>query len=95
MSLLVASAVLVVSVSISFILSFGMYKHRKYIVWGICTIFAIAPFLTWIFSTLYGVREGSGFASIALMMIMFPILIIIGIVILFVGIYRLKLNNGG
>lgn len=90
MALEVAIGSLAISLIVCLALSIGMFKDKKYIVWGIFTMFVFSPLLTWIVSTLYGISVGDGFAAVALMMVMFPSLFLVGIVILLVGIYRFK-----
>ena len=84
------ATLLVVSLIFGVYLSTGKYNDKKHIVWGIVTIVSIAPLLSWISSVLYGVHEGDGFAGIALMMVMFPIIFFVGLIILFMGFYRMK-----
>ena len=85
-----AAALLVVSLIFGAYLTTGKLKDKKYIVWGIITTVSIAPLLSWIVSVLYGIQEGDGFAGIALMMVMFPIIFFAGLIILFMGFYRMK-----
>ncbi|MFF2289516.1 hypothetical protein [Peribacillus butanolivorans] len=48
-------------------------------------MFVIAPLFSWIVGTLYGISEGSGFAAIGVLIIMFPILFIVGVVLFWIG----------
>ncbi|MFC9600959.1 hypothetical protein ACFTQL_24410 [Peribacillus butanolivorans] len=48
-------------------------------------MFVIAPLFSWIVGTLNGKSEGSGFAAIGVLIIMFPILFIIGVVLFWIG----------
>ncbi|WP_252433044.1 hypothetical protein [Peribacillus butanolivorans] len=48
-------------------------------------MFVIAPLFSWIVGTLYGKSEGSGFAAIGVLIIMFPILFIVGVVLFWIG----------
>ncbi|UCZ53436.1 hypothetical protein LGQ02_01145 [Bacillus shivajii] len=64
------------------------YREKRWIICGLTTMFVVAPIFSWIVSILYGIHEGSGFAAIALMMIMFPLMFFTGLVILLVGIRK-------
>ena len=48
-------------------------------------MFLIAPILSWILGMIYGVIVSSGFAGGGLMVILFPIIFVVGIVILIKG----------
>ncbi len=60
-------------------------KRKKLITWGLVTMFLIAPILSWILGMIYGVIVSSGFAGGGLMVILFPIIFVVGIVILIKG----------
>lgn len=83
----VAIFILLVALVLAFYFTLGKSKKRKFIVWGIITMIAIAPFFTWLISISFAIIVGDGFAGIGLMMIMFPILFIIGIILLLVGVF--------
>ena len=74
-------------------LSKGKTDKRKYIVWGTTIAFIIAPLVSWIISSLYGIGEESGFAVIALMAVIFPPLFLIGIVVLLIGLFKKESRN--
>ncbi|WP_157842774.1 hypothetical protein [Bacillus alkalisoli] len=88
--IVLAATILVLTLIIGVILSNGKWKDKKFIVWGIITMVCIAPLLSWIVSVQYGIKDGDGFAGIALMMVMFPIIFLVGLIILFMGVYRQK-----
>lgn len=81
----IASVILAIAVIIAIMLSRGKTMKKKYIIWGITTMVAIAPLFSWIVSRLYAISEGSGWAGGILMMVMFPILFIVGLVFLLIG----------
>lgn len=54
-------------------------------VWGLTTMFLYAPILSSIVGRIYGGIEGSGFAMIGVLIIMFPILFIAGFVLYWIG----------
>lgn len=60
-------------------------KETKLRVWGLTTMFLFAPILSWLFGSVYGEIEGSGFAMIGVLIIMFPILFIAGFVLYWIG----------
>ena len=86
----VAIIILTVALAIAYQLSKSKSKKRKYIVWGITTMLAIAPLFSWLISITYASIEGSGWAGVAMMGIMLPILFLVGLVILLVGVFRKK-----
>ncbi|WP_088102886.1 hypothetical protein [Halalkalibacter urbisdiaboli] len=90
MAIAVAIIILLVALAIAYQLSESKSKKRKYIVWGITTMLAIAPLFSWLISITYASVEGSGWAGVALISIMFPIIFLVGLVILLVGIFRKK-----
>ncbi|WP_260982693.1 hypothetical protein [Lysinibacillus fusiformis] len=79
---------LVLIVSIVFIICIGKSKKTTLIIWGITIMLVIAPLFTWVVSILYGIKEGDGFATVGLMVILFPILFLIGLVILLIGAFK-------
>ncbi|WP_285396376.1 hypothetical protein [Lysinibacillus sp. fls2-241-R2A-57] len=79
---------LALALGVAFMISLGKSNKKKYIIWGITMMLVIAPLFSWGVSTLYGVYEGEGFASVALMMVMFPLLFLIGLVLLLIGIFK-------
>ncbi|QCR31204.1 hypothetical protein [Lysinibacillus sp. SGAir0095] len=83
----VAIFILIVGLVLAFYFTLGKSIKRKFIIWGITTMFAIAPFFTWLVSISFAIMVGDGFAGIGLMLIMFPIILLIGIVLLLVGIF--------
>lgn len=90
MEIVVTTIILIAALAIAYQLSKSKSKKRKYIVWGITTMLAIAPLFSWIISITYASIEDSGWAGIALMSIMLPILFLAVLVILVVGVFRKK-----
>ncbi|KQU12972.1 hypothetical protein ASG65_11490 [Bacillus sp. Leaf13] len=80
-----AVIILVIGIIIAIFLSIKKPKKSKYSIWGITIMFVIAPLFSWIVGTLYGISEGSGFAAIGVLIIMFPILFIAGVVLFWIG----------
>lgn len=85
-----AIASIILALIVAYKLSHGKSKKKKYITWGITTMLAIAPLFSWVVSILYGINEGDGFAAASLMMLMFPLLFLVGLVILLMGIFLKK-----
>ncbi|WP_375199748.1 hypothetical protein [Bacillus sp. RS11] len=79
---------LALALGVAFMISHGKSNKEKYIIWGITMMLVIAPLFSWVVSILYGVYEGEGFAAVALMMVMFPLLFLIGLVLLLMGILK-------
>lgn len=68
--------------------SLGKSNKKKYIIWGITMMLVIAPLFSGVVSILYGRYAGEGFAAVALMMVMFPLLFLTGLVLLLLGILK-------
>lgn len=79
-----AVIILVIGIIIAIFLSIKKPNKSKYSM-GITIMFVIAPLFSWIVGTLYGISEGSGFAAIGVLIIMFPILFIAGVVLFWIG----------
>ncbi|MGD7054782.1 hypothetical protein [Sutcliffiella horikoshii] len=79
--------VLVLSLGIGVVLS-RKYENRRLIIWGLITMLSIAPFFSWIVAILVGVSVGDGFAAVAVMWLMVPILFLIGVGMVGAGVYK-------
>ena len=88
MEFLAVFIVLFVGVYVGFILTIKKSGKRKFIVWGLITIFIFAPFLGWLLSIVYAIKEGDGFAGVGMMIILFPLFFIVGLIILGIGIFK-------
>ncbi|WP_226683219.1 hypothetical protein [Sutcliffiella horikoshii] len=64
------------------------YENRVLIIWGLITMLSIAPFFSWIVAMLVAVNAGDGFAGVAIMWLMVPILFLIGVGMLGAGVYK-------
>ncbi|WP_404431416.1 hypothetical protein [Sutcliffiella horikoshii] len=82
-----AIIVLVLSIGIGIVLS-RKYENRALIIWGLITMLSIAPFFSWIVAILVGVSVGDGFAAVAVMWLMVPILFLIGVGMVGAGVYK-------
>lgn len=82
-----AIILLVLSIGIGVVLS-RKYENRRLIIWGLITMLSIAPFFSWIVAILVGVSVGDGFAAVAVMWLMVPILFLIGVGMVGAGVYK-------
>lgn len=88
MEILIGLVILILALVIASMLSQGGSKKKKYIIWGITTMIAVAPLFSWIIAILYVYAFGAdGFAGIGLLMILAPLLFVVGLVILLVGVF--------
>ena len=90
MELLFALAIIFFGVYLGFVLTVKKSVKRKFIVWGLITIFLFTPFLGWFISIQVAIAEGDGFAAVAMMMILFPLFFLIGLILLLYGIFKKK-----
>lgn len=86
----IAGLILVVTLVITAFLSKGKTKKRKFITWGISTSIVLAPIVSWMLGIAYALYEGEGFAGVAVMMLLYPTLVVTGIVLIIVGIVNKK-----
>jgi len=68
-------------------LSKGKSKKRKYIVWGIALMLAISPFLSFAIGLTYAIIVENGWAAL-IMWYIFPLIFMIGFVMLLAGIFQ-------
>jgi len=87
-SMIIAAGILCIALAVAIFLCRGTTMKFKQITWGIVTMFVIAPLLSWLFGISYGRYVGEGFAAIGVMVILFPILFIIGLVLLLIGVFK-------
>lgn len=78
---------LIIGLTLAIVSSIGKSRKVKYIVWGLVTALVIAPSVSIMIGHLYAGYEAEGFAGVAMIMIMFPLIFLIGIVILLIGIF--------
>lgn len=65
----------------------GRSKKGNYIVWGIITMIAFAPFLSFVIGVLYGIVVKNSWAT-SIMLFLSPLIFVIGVIILILGIYK-------
>ncbi len=91
-SMLMGAAILIGGLIFAAVLTKGIGKRKKRIIWGITTMLVIAPLLSWLIGMSYAIYEGDGFAGIGVMLILLPPLFLAGLVILLMGIFKKETN---
>ncbi|MEE3897374.1 hypothetical protein [Priestia megaterium] len=87
MPFVVGYGVAIIGAMIAYQLSNGKTKKRKYIVWGIALMLAIAPFLSFAVGLTYAVIAKNGWAAL-IMWYIFPVIFVIGLIVLLIGIFK-------
>ena len=87
-SIIIAASIVCIVLVVAAFLSKGATIKFKQIIWGIVTMFVIAPLLSWLIGMSYGIYVGEGFAAAGVMIILFPILFIVGLALLLIGILK-------
>lgn len=89
-----AIAVLILVLILAFVLAYQLSERkstkRKYIVWGIIIMVAIAPFLSFLIGMTFGMIVSSGWTIGGITVILFPIIFLVGLITLLMGICRKK-----
>ena len=79
--------VLVGSLIIAFEVSEREAKKKKFTIWGVTTMSIIAPFFSCLIGMTYALFVGNDWAAFYLIIILFSVLFLIGIIILFAGMF--------
>ncbi|MFJ6263969.1 hypothetical protein [Lysinibacillus xylanilyticus] len=87
MAFVIALLIVLVGLIAGFQLTEGRSEKGNYIVWGIITMIAFAPFLSFVIGVMYGIVVKNSWAT-SIMMYLSPIIFVIGLVILLLGIYK-------
>ncbi|MCM2978695.1 hypothetical protein M3592_24890 [Priestia aryabhattai] len=87
MPFVVGYGIAIIGAMIAYQLSKEKTKKRKYIVWGIALMLAIAPFLSFAIGLTYAVIAKNGWAAL-IMWYIFPIIFVIGLIVLMIGIFK-------
>ncbi|MED4156355.1 hypothetical protein [Priestia aryabhattai] len=87
MPFVVGYGIAIIGAIIAYQLSKEKTKKRKYIVWGIALMLAIAPFLSFAIGLTYAVIAKNGWAAL-IMWYIFPIIFVIGLIVLMIGIFK-------
>ncbi|MGC9935351.1 hypothetical protein [Priestia aryabhattai] len=87
MPFVVGYGIAIIGAIIAYRLSKEKMKKRKYIIWGIALMLAIAPFLSFAIGLTYAVIAENGWAAL-IMWYIFPIIFVIGLIVLLIGIFK-------
>ncbi|MFJ5564177.1 hypothetical protein [Lysinibacillus xylanilyticus] len=87
MAFVIALLIVLVGLIAGFQLTEGRSEKGNYIVWGIITMIAFAPFLSFVIGVMYGIVIKNSWAT-SIMMYLSPIIFVIGLIILLLGIYK-------
>ncbi|MFJ8515805.1 hypothetical protein [Lysinibacillus xylanilyticus] len=87
MAFVIALLIVLVGLIAGFQLTEGRSEKGNYIVWGIITMIAFAPFLSFVIGVMYGIVVKNSWAT-SIMMYLSPIIFVIGFIILLLGIYK-------
>ncbi|MFJ7917377.1 MULTISPECIES: hypothetical protein [unclassified Lysinibacillus] len=87
MAFVIALLIVLVGLIAGFQLTEGRSEKGNYIVWGIITMIAFAPFLSFVIGVMYGIIVKNSWAT-SIMMFLAPIIFVIGLIILLLGIYK-------
>jgi len=87
MAFVIALLIVLVGLIAGFQLTEGRSEKGNYIVWGIITMIAFAPFLSFVIGVMYGIVVKNSWAT-SIMMFLAPIIFVIGLIILLLGIYK-------
>ncbi|MFF3099892.1 hypothetical protein [Viridibacillus arvi] len=61
---------------------------KKYIIWGLVTMFIFTPFVGWLISIAVAIAVGDGFAGVGMLMLLLPSFFIIGLILTLIGIFK-------
>ncbi|MBP1950874.1 hypothetical protein [Virgibacillus litoralis] len=87
MAIVIGYVIAFIGALVAFLLSVGKPKNKKYKVWGIAIMVPISPALAFAIGLTYALIVGSGWAGL-IMWYIFPLIFIIGLVMLMVGIFK-------
>lgn len=72
---------------LAYLLSKGKSSKRKYIAWGIALMTLVSPSLSFSIGLTYAVIHHDGWAGM-IMFAIFPVIFIIGLIVLLIGIFK-------
>lgn len=87
MAFVIALLIVLVALIAAFQLTEGKSEKGKYIIWGIITMIAFAPFLSFVIGVVYGTMFSNGWVA-SIMLFLSPLIFVIGVIILILGIYK-------
>ncbi|UFT99629.1 hypothetical protein KO561_01235 [Radiobacillus kanasensis] len=90
MAFAVGYGIALIGALVAYQLSAGKSNKRKYMVWGVALMLAISPFLSFAIGLTYASIVENGWAIPGTILILFPIIFIIGLIMLLIGIFKKK-----
>ncbi|MFJ7185995.1 hypothetical protein [Lysinibacillus xylanilyticus] len=87
MAFVIALLIVLVGLIAGFQLTEGRSEKGNYIVWGIITMIAFAPFLSFVIGVMYGIVVKNSWAT-SIMVYLSPIIFVIGLILLLLGVYK-------
>lgn len=84
----IAIIILVLAIVLAGYMGRSKPTKKKFVIWGIAIIIAIAPLVSWIAGIIFGMDEGDGFVGFTVMIYGFVLLEVIGFVLLYLGIFK-------
>ncbi|MDN4491910.1 hypothetical protein [Ureibacillus aquaedulcis] len=84
----IAITILVLAIILTVYIGRNKEKKKKLVTWGVATIVAIAPLISWIAGILFGMDEGDGFIGFTVMVYSFILLEVIGFALVYLGIFK-------
>jgi len=84
----IAIIILVLAIVLAGYMSRNKTTKKKFVVWGITAIIAIAPLASWIAGMLFGMDGEDGFLGFTVMIYGFVLIEVIGFVLLYFGIFK-------
>lgn len=85
---LFASVIILLGVYFSVTFTKNQSLKKKYIIWGLVTMFILTPFVGWLISIAVAIAVGDGFAGVGMMMLLLPTFFIIGLILTLIGIFK-------
>lgn len=84
----IAIIILVLAIILAIFTSRNKATKKKFVIWGVTSIVAIAPLVSWISGILFGMDEVDGFVGFTVMIYAFVLLEVIGFVLVYLGIFN-------
>lgn len=81
---------LILGVVVALFTSKNKPKKAKMMICGLTLMIVVAPLFSWLVSQLYGIFEESGWAAVALSAILFPVIFLVGLIVLLTGVFQKK-----
>ncbi|MGF9978081.1 hypothetical protein [Viridibacillus arvi] len=85
---LFAAVIILLGVYFSVTFTKNQSLKKKYIIWGLVTMFIFTPFVGWFISMSVAIAVGDGFAGVGMMMLLLPIFFITGLILTLIGVFK-------